>query len=88
VAQELPGFTLASTEAFVNQLFTDGRRKTVLFGFRVTVDGKTVMQDRGGWLMPAEKGWVVYIQQGHRPEDYQNPCLRQIALNAIEWPGQ
>ena len=44
--QDLDGFTLADTEMFLNQHFTDGRRKTVLLGARVAVEGKTYAQDR------------------------------------------
>lgn len=83
--QELPAINLPNTEAFPNQVFTDGRRKTVLLGFKVTADGKTIMQDRAGWTLPAGKGQVVYLQQGHRPEDFENPAFAQIVLNAVEW---
>ncbi|HUG80071.1 MAG TPA: hypothetical protein VML01_00295, partial [Bryobacterales bacterium] len=51
--QEIDAFTLPDTEMFLNQHFTDGRRKTVLLGARVVVDGKTYAQDRAGWMMPA-----------------------------------
>ncbi|MDA1313501.1 MAG: ThuA domain-containing protein [Acidobacteria bacterium] len=83
--QQLDGFTLPDTEMFLNQHFTDGRRKTVLLGARVVVDGKTYAQDRAGWLMPADSGHVLYFQQGHRAEDFQNPTFVQILLNAISW---
>ena len=84
-AQSLDGFTLADTEMFLNQHFTDGRRKTVLLGAQVEVDGETYAQDRAGWLMPAGQGHVFYFQQGHRAEDYKNPTFLQILLNAVSW---
>ncbi|HET8546689.1 MAG TPA: hypothetical protein VFL57_01725, partial [Bryobacteraceae bacterium] len=54
--QQLPAFRLRDTEFFHNQLFTDARRKTVLLGVKITSGGRTIMQDRGGWMMPAGKG--------------------------------
>ena len=84
-AQSLDGFTLADTEMFLNQHFTDGRRKTVLLGAQVEVDGETFAQDRAGWLMPAWQGHVFYFQQGHRAADYQNSTFVQILLNAVSW---
>jgi type 1 glutamine amidotransferase len=83
--QELPAFELPATEAFVNQLFTDARRKTLLLGFSVTTGGRTIQQDRAGWTLPLGRGQVVYLQPGHRPEDFRNPCFVQIIRNAIEW---
>ena len=40
-SQSLDGFTLSDTEMFLNQHFMDGRRKTVLLGAQVEVDGET-----------------------------------------------
>ncbi len=34
---------LPDTELFLNQTFTDGRRKTVLFGMKRIIAGKTYM---------------------------------------------
>jgi len=84
-AQSLDGFTLADTEMFLNQHFTDGRRKTVLLGAQVEVDGETYAQDRAGWLMSAGQGHVFYFQQGHRAKDFQNPAFLQILMNAVSW---
>jgi hypothetical protein len=83
--QRFGGFSLPDTEMFLNQHFTDGRRKTVLLGAQVVVDGKTYAQDRAGWMMPAGSGHVFYFQQGHRAEDFQNPTFLQILLNAVSW---
>ena len=86
-AAERPAIEFSQTEAFVNQQFTDGREKTVLFGFRVTdpKTGETVMQDRGGWLKPAGKGWVFYFQPGHAESDFKDRNYRQIILNSLVW---
>ena len=84
-AQSLGGFTLADTEMFLNQHFTDGRRKTVLLGAQVEVDGETYAQDRAGWMMPTGQGHVFYFQQGHHGVDYKNPTFVQILLNAVSW---
>ena len=83
--QELPSFNLPDTELFHNQLFTDGRRKTVLLGMKGEVEGRTLMQDRAGWLMPAGKGWVVYFQMGHEARDFQNSSYMQMIDNALRW---
>jgi len=83
--QDLDGFTLPDTEMFLNQHFTDGRRKTVLIGSQIVVDGETYAQDRAGWMMPMGSGHVFYFQQGHRAEDFQNPTFMQILLNAVSW---
>ena len=81
-----PALDLKNTEVFLNQHFTDGREKTVLFGFRVDAGGgKTIMQDRAGWYKPAAKGWVFYLQPGHCVSDFQHPAYRQIILNCLTW---
>ena len=83
--QELPSFDLPDTELFHNQLFTDGRRKTILLGMKGNVEGRTIMQDRAGWLMPAGRGWIVYFQMGHQARDFEYPAYLQMILNAISW---
>jgi hypothetical protein len=78
---------LPNTEVFLNQQFTDGREKTVLFGFHC-VDpqtGKTYMQDRAGWYKPAGEGWVLYLQPGHAASDFQNRDYCQIVWNCLTW---
>lgn len=69
-------------------MFTDGRKKTVLFGLKATADGRTYRQDRGGWMLPAGKGHVFYFQPGHHARDFEHPGYIQILVNAIRWqPG-
>ncbi len=82
--QQMPAIELPDTELFHNQLFTDGRRKTVLLGMKGEIDGRVIMQDRGGWMMPAGKGWVFYFQPGHFARDLENPNYSQIIANAID----
>jgi hypothetical protein len=82
-----PALPLLDTELFLNQQFTDGREKTVLFGAHcIHPDtGKTVMQDRGGWVKPAGNGWICYLQPGHSEQDFMIPSFNQIILNSITW---
>ncbi|HWQ55404.1 MAG TPA: DUF4350 domain-containing protein [Bryobacteraceae bacterium] len=87
-AQQLPAIVLPATEIFLNQLFTDGRRKTVLLGLNTTIGGKQYTQDRGGWLLPAGEGHVFYFQAGHQASDFEHPGYARILLNAVLWrPG-
>lgn len=87
-AQTLPAIVLPGTEAFLNQLFTDGRRKTVLLGMQAVADGKEYTQDRAGWLLPAGKGYVFYFQAGHQAADFEHPGYARILLNSVLWrPG-
>lgn len=84
---DYPALDFADTEMFVNQHFTDGREKTVLFG-SYGVDPETnapVMQDRGGWYKPAGDGWIFYLQPGHSTADFQNVTYGQIILNCMTW---
>lgn len=82
-----PAFDLEKTEVFLNQQFTDGKAKTVLFGFKCTdpKTGQVIMQDTSGWLKPAGKGWVFYFQPGHCPSDFADRNYAQIILNALTW---
>lgn len=84
---KFPAIDLADTEVFLNQLFTDGRAKTVLLGFRVTdpKTGEVLMQDRAGWYKPAGKGWVFYFQPGHMASDFKNRNFAQMILNCLTW---
>ena len=84
-----PALEMKNTEVFLNQHFTDGREKTVLFGFLARdAAGTTIMQDRSGWYKPAGKGWVFYLQPGHRAADFRNVAYCQIILNCLSWqPG-
>ena len=84
---EFPALDLPETEVFLNQQFTDGSEKTVLFG-SMCLDpqtGAAIMQDRGGWYKPAGKGWLFYLQPGHAESDFRNRSFCQIILNCLTW---
>jgi len=85
--QRLPGREWPDTEIFLNQLFTDGREKTVLFGFRTEVDGEAFQQDRAGWLKPTGKGVTFYFRLGHFAKDYTRDFV-QILVNALRWDSE
>lgn len=79
---QLPGITLSKTEGFLNHQLLGPR--TILLGFKFTdAEGKTWMQDRSAWCMPAGKGWLFYSQPGHAVSDFENPVYTQIIANAI-----
>jgi len=82
-----PAFDLVETEVFLNQHFTDGRAKTVLFGFQITdpQHGQRYMQDRSGWYKPVGQGWLFYLQPGHAAGDFQHQSFWQIVLNCLAW---
>ena len=82
-----PSISLDSSEVYMNHKFTDGREKTVLCGIKFldARNNQLFMQDRGAWIKDQGMGKVVYLQPGHRPEDYQNSNVSQMILNAIEW---
>lgn len=85
LTQTLPAILFKDSEVFINHQFTDGREKTVLFGF-VYVDketGKTYMQDRSGWYKPRGKGWAFYFQPGHAVSDFEHKNYCQILLNCL-----
>ena len=88
VEQQLPGFLLPDTEIYFNQLFSDGRQKTVLLGLKSRVEGALHTDDRAGWYKPVEKGHLFYFQQGHHARDFEHPAFRQIILNSLEWPPE
>lgn len=79
--------SLSDTELFLNQQFTDGRQKTILFGAHCLhpETGAAVMQDRGGWVKPVGNGWICYLQPGHSEQDFMVPDFHQIILNCITW---
>ena len=82
-----PAIDLKNTEIFLNQQFSDGREKTVLFGFHC-IDPQTgtiYQQDRCGWYKPAGKGWVFYYQPGHQAADFEHPAYLQILHNTLTW---
>ena len=83
-----PGFKLEDTEVFLNHVLNTPR--TILLGLKYTdaKTGKTYMQDRAGWYMPAKKGWVVYLMAGHTVRDFENPIYGQIVVNAVAFRPQ
>lgn len=87
VPVKAPALVFEDTEVFLNHQFTDGREKTVLFGFRYedAGSGRVYMQDRAGWYKPAGKGWVFYFQPGHSVSDFENENYCQILLNCLTW---
>jgi hypothetical protein len=87
-AREYPAFTERG-EAYMNVFFTD-TDKTVLLGLKYLDDRNNAqyMQQAEGWLKPAGKGWIVYLQPGHFKEEFERPAVSQMILNAITWkPG-
>jgi len=88
--QTCPVLRFPRSEVFLNQHFTDGREKTVLFGVkgRDPETGKVYMQDRGGWFQRKGKGLVFYFQMGHATSDYQNRSYCRILMNCLTWDGR
>lgn len=90
VAREYPAIVLPKAEAYLNVKFTDGREKTVLCGISFT-DPRTGVhfeQDRAGWCKRYGAGEIVYLQPGHFADEYANPNIAQMVLNAIIWDGR
>lgn len=88
--KEYPALEFKNSEVFVNHAFTDGREKTVLFGFKCKDPntGEIIMQDRSGWYKPKGKGWIFYFHPGHITEDYRNSDFCQIILNCFTWKSK
>ncbi len=86
-AAVFPSFTIQETELLANQMFTDGRQKTVLLGYSFTDSetGKTITADRGGWFLPKEQGYFFYFVAGHNPSDFENQNFSQMIMNCITW---
>jgi Trehalose utilisation len=80
-----PAFTERG-EAYMNVFFSD-TDKTVLLGLKYTDDrnNASYMQTAEGWLKPAGKGWIVYLQPGHFTQEFEQPAVSQMVLNAITW---
>jgi hypothetical protein len=85
--QKLASFVIPNNEAYLNQRFLPGHQRTLLFGMKCKdpVGGAVYMQDTGGWLMRAGKGWMFYLQPGHFGKDFEVPQFRQILLNCLGW---
>ena len=90
VRTEYPGIVLPRAEAYVNHKYTDGRAKTVLCGLKYTDTrtGATFEQDRMAWFKDYGAGKIFYFQPGHFIDEYQNPNICQMILNAVIWDGQ
>ena len=88
--ESLPSFVVPDTEAYLNQRFRRGYQRTLLFGMRCKdpVGGAVYMQDTGGWVMRAGKGWMFYLQPGHFGRDFEVPQLRQVLLNCLSWKAR
>jgi hypothetical protein len=89
-ASERPSVKFDPAEAYMNVLFAEGRKKTVLLGMKYLDDrnGVLYMQEAEGWLEPSGKGWIVYLQPGHFASEFEHPIVAQMILNAITWkPG-
>ena len=87
IEKEFPAFTIKRAEFFLNHKFTDGRDKTVLLGFKCRDDrnGIVFMQDRAGWIKKQGKGHIIYLKMGHYVEEFKNPNVSQLCINAILW---
>lgn len=86
--REYPAFTERG-EAYMNVFFTD-TDKTVLLGLKYLDDRNHAqyMQQAEGWLKPAGKGWIVYLQPGHFTQKFEQPAVSQMVLNAIMWQAK
>jgi hypothetical protein len=82
-----PSIALPKTEVYLNHKFKDGREKTVLAGFKFydPRNGELFMQDRAVWYKPYGEGLIFYFMPGQTVQDYKNPNIAQMILNAIEW---
>jgi len=88
--EKLSSFVVPNTEAYLNQRFRPGHQRTLLFGMKCKdpIGGAVYMQDTGGWVMRAGKGWVFYLQPGHFGRDFEVPQLRQVLLNCLSWKAR
>jgi hypothetical protein len=87
-----PAFDLPRTEVFHHQRFTDGRDKTILFGYRLdsppaagAPPNLPRMEDTAGWYKPTGKGWTFYLQPGHAEHDFENAAFLRVIVNCLEW---
>jgi hypothetical protein len=88
--REYPSMTLKDSEVYLNHKFIDGREKTVLCGFKYFDDrnNQLYMQDRAAWVKAQGKGHIIYFKMGHSGEEFENPNISQMILNAIEWRAE
>lgn len=87
VEKAYPAIHLPNSEVYLNHKFTDGRQKVVLMGLKYYDDrvDHVFRQDRAGWIKPRGEGEIIYLIPGQSAEDYQNPDIAQMVLNAIQW---
>jgi len=85
--QACPVLRFRRSEVFLNQHFTDGRQKQVLFGVkgRDPNTGTVYMQDRGGWFQRKGRGLAFYFQMGHATSDFHNRSYCQMLVNCLNW---
>ncbi len=85
--KEHPAMSLKDSEVYMNVKYTDGNDKIILMGYEYLDDRNHVQfqQSTTGWIKPAGKGTIVYIQMGHNAQEYQNPVVAQLVMNAITW---
>ena len=85
VGTQRPGFTLHDSEVYLNHKLLGPR--TILMGFRYVdpTSGKLWMQDRAGWVKPAGRGWIIYLEPGHSAKDFESPVFSRLVLNAVIW---
>ncbi len=85
--KKVPGFKLEDSEVYINHVLASDPTRTILLGYKYTdkTSGKTYMQANAGWLKPAGRGWVIYLQPGHSFPDLKNPQFERILLNALVW---
>ncbi|NGO40239.1 ThuA domain-containing protein [Limisphaera ngatamarikiensis] len=81
--QPLPGMILEQTEVYLNHTLIGPRTPLLGLKYRDPVTGRIWMQDRAGWIRPADSGWIVYFQPGHSIRDFQQPAFTRLILNAI-----
>lgn len=86
-SSKYPAMVIPRAEAYMNHKFTDGKAKTVLCGMKFTDPrtGVVFEQDRTAWFKDYGAGKIFYFQSGHFIEEYKNPNICQMILNAILW---
>ena len=84
-SEQLPGFTLHHSEAYINHVITEPRQ--ILLGIKYLDEksGKVYMQDRAGWLRKQGKGLIVYLMPGHSSADFENKAFSQMVINSVTY---
>ncbi len=86
ISGKYEAFDLKDTEIFLNQRFTDIKKKKLLYGF--STENGLIMQPTAGWYEPKTKGWLFYFQAGHQIADFENENFIQLMRNTIEWHSE